>query len=274
MCEVLQVSRAGYYAWLRYEPSQTQLRREKLLQAIKQIHLDVSPDYGSPRVHRELVSRGIVCSENTVAKIMQQEGIQARSKRKFRVSTTDSNHDLPIAPNRLKQRFEAERCDEVWLTDITYIATDEGFTYLCTVEDLYSRRIVGWAVSRQVNAKLAMDALQQAIDLRNPPAGMIVHSDRGSQFASLEYQQKLSEYQLLASMSGKGNCYDNAPMESFYRSFKVEEVYWSRYASHEEATRSVINYIDRFYNRIRLHSSIGYLSPIEFERTGVSESNC
>lgn len=216
-------------------------------------------------MHGELKKHGIEYSKNTVAKLMRNEGIRARCKRKFRVTTTDSKHDSPIAPNRLNQKFTTSKMNQVWLTDFTYIPTKEGFTYLCTVEDLCSRRIVGWATSKHIDSQLALDALDQAIALRDPPQGLIVHSDRGSQFASLAYQNRLTAGNFLQSMSRKGNCYDNAPMESFFRSFKVEEVYWNEYQTHEQATRAVIDYIDRFYNPVRLHSSLKYQSPIQFE---------
>jgi transposase InsO family protein len=263
---VLQVSRSAYYKWRKAEPAAASVKRKKAIDKIKRIHKQPRmADYGSPRMHGELKKQGIELSKNTVAKLMRGEGIRARCRRKFRVVTTDSKHDRPIAPNRLNQDFKAQKMNQVWLTDFTYIPSKEGFTYLCTVQDLCSRRIVGWATSRRIDATLALDALNQAIALRNPQAGLVVHSDRGSQFASLTYQNRLSTCEFLQSMSRKGNCYDNAPMESFFRSFKVEEVYWNEYETHEQATRGVIDYIDRFYNRVRLHSSLDYLSPTEFE---------
>lgn len=271
-CEVLQVSRAGYYRWRNRKPSPRQQRREELVEHVQRVHREVSLDYGSPRVYRELAAAGVGGCLNTVAKVMKDAGLRARTKRKFRVVTTDSKHGLPIAPNLLQQNFQAERPNLVWLTDITYIHTLEGFTYLCTVEDLCSRRIVGWATGRTMTTQLVLDALQQAIDLRTPQPGLIVHSDRGSQFASLEYQQRLARHGFRQSMSGRGNCYDNAPMESFFRSYKVEEVYWAEYETHEQATRGVVDYIDRFYNRIRRHSSLGYVSPIAFEQSKLFES--
>ncbi len=275
LCEILKVSRSGFYTWRKRQLS-TQQRgtRRKILQEIELIHLEVSLDYGSPRVHRELVDRGYRCCENTVAKIMKQEGIRARSRRKFRIATTDSNHDLPIAPNLLKQEFSADWPDSIWLTDITYIKTQQETTYLCTILDLYSRRIIGWQTSRSMHVQLVLDALQQAVDLRAPRPGLIVHSDRGSQFASLAFQTRLDKYGIVQSMSRKGNCYDNAPMESFFRSFKVEEVYWSDYETHEEATQATGNYIERFYNRTRRHSSLGYVSPIDFEKKKVKHMSC
>jgi putative transposase len=221
--------------------------------------------YGSPRMFRELKSSGVACAKNTVARIMRLAGIRAISVPRFRPSTTSSGHQLPIAPNRLNQDFVAQKVNQVWLTDFTYIRTKEGFTYLCAIQDLFSRRIVGWATSRSLDTELALAALNQALALRSPKAGLIVHSDRGSQFASNGYRERLEKLGLLQSMSGKGNCYDNAPMESFFRSFKVEEVYQQNYETHEHATRNAIDYIERFYNSVRLHSSIDYVSPIQHE---------
>jgi putative transposase len=209
-------------------------------------------------MHQELNQAGIKCCENTVAKLMKQEGIRAKVAPKFKVVTTDSKHDLPIAPNRLGQAFQAQKPNEVWLTDFTYIHRKEGFSYLCTVQDLYSRKIVGWAVGVNIDTKLALEALGQAVALRKPPKGLIVHSDRGSQFASLAYRNRLERHAYLQSMSRKGNCYDNAPMESFFQSFKTEEVYQTRYETHQDVAQGATNYIERFYNASGLHSALGY----------------
>lgn len=269
MCRLLEVSRAAYYKWSALEeagPTESQVRRELIVSEIRSIHSRPFFDsYGSPRMVRELVKSGIKCSENTVAKVMKEAGIRAVSAKRFRISTTDSKHDLPISENLLNQDFLVKSLNSVWLTDFTYIHVLEDFTYLCAVEDLCSRRIVGWATSQKIDAKLALAALDQAVALRQPPSGLIVHSDRGAQFASLAYRQRLAKHSIVQSMSRKGNCYDNAPMESFYRSFKVEEVYHKKYETHEHATRCVVDYIERFYNRDRMHSSLDYLSPIEFE---------
>lgn len=238
-----------------------------IVSEIKRIHsLPRHDDYGSPRMHRELVSQGIDCCENTVAKLMKENRIQARRKPRFRISTTDSNHDLPIAPNRLKQQFSVLNINQVWLTDFTYIPTTEGFSYLCAFKDLCSRRIVGWAMSRKIDAQLALTALNQAIALREPPPGLIIHSDRGSQYASHAFRKRIKDCEFLQSMSRKGNCYDNAPMESFFKTFKVEEVCHEKYESHEHAVRAANDYIERFYNPKRLHSALGYVSPTEFEQ--------
>lgn len=197
---------------------------------------------------------------------MRENQIQARSKPKFKVSTTDSNHDFPIAPNRLNQQFSVSKVNQVWLTDFTYIPTWEGFSYLCAFKNLCSRRIVGWAMSRSIDAQLALAALSQAIALRDPPRGLIIHSDRGSQFASKAFRKRILDCSFEQSMSRKGNCYDNAPMESFFKSFKGEEVYHEKYESHEQAVRAANDYIERFYNPIRLHSALDYVSPNEFEQ--------
>ena len=223
--------------------------------------------YGSPRMHRALRRRGVACSRNTVAKYMREEGIRAKRKTKFRIATTDSDHDRTIAPNRVNQQFETKSINQVWLTDLTYIRTREGFSYLCAVEDLHSRRIVGWDIRRSLSAELAVSALEQAIALRDPSPGLIVHSDRGSQFASDPFRKRLTQRRLIQSMSRKGNCYDNAPMESFFKSFKTESVGETIFESHEHAARAAVDYIERFYNRHRLHSALDYQSPVEFEAT-------
>ena len=272
---MLEVSRSGYYDWLDREPSLTTVKQAELVQEIRRIReLPRHDDYGSPRMHRLLLKNGYFCCENTVARLMRQHEIKARTARKFRVVTTDSGHDQPIAKNLLEQRFEAERPNRVWLTDFTYIPTKAGFTYLCTIEDLYSRRIVGWATGRKIDTELALKALMQAVALRSGLQGLILHSDRGSQFASYEFRESLQRCGFLQSMSRKGNCYDNAPMESFFRSFKVEEASRTDYETHEEATRNVTDYIERFYNRTRLHSSLGYRSPAEYEKLRLWEVAC
>jgi putative transposase len=265
-CRVLEVTRAAYYKWASREVSVTKQTQVKIVTEVKRIHsIRRFDDYGSPRLCRELVANGIQCSKNTVAKLMRQAGIAARTKPKFRVSTTDSNHEQPIAPNLLDQCFVVSKLNCVWLTDFTYVPTLEGFTYLCTIEDLCSRKIVGWATSTSIDTSLALAALNQAIALRCPEAGLILHSDRGSQFASLAYRDRLVRCNYLQSMSRKGNCYDNAPMESFFKSYKSEEVNRHQYQTHEHATRGVIDYIERFYNPVRLHSSLDYVSPNRYE---------
>ncbi|NND96103.1 MAG: IS3 family transposase [Pirellulaceae bacterium] len=267
LCRVLDVTRAAYYRFAGRSISASETKQEEITRLIKQIRSEKHHDaYGSPRMHRELVRRGIKCCRNTVAKCMRRAGIRANRRTKFRISTTDSNHDQPVAANLLNQDFSTETINQVWLTDITYIATKEGFTYLCAIVDLHSRKIVGWSTSRTIDSELVLAAMNQAIALRDPKAGLIVHSDRGSQYASEAFRHRLAKHGIIQSMSRRGNCYDNAPMESFFKSYKTEEVNDELYATHEQATRGASDYIERFYNPRRLHSSLNYQSPIDFEQ--------
>tara|TARA_R110002073_G_C9389456_1_gene573636 strand:- start:70 stop:954 length:885 start_codon:yes stop_codon:yes gene_type:complete len=266
LCRTLEVTRAAYYQFVGRNVTTTEKKETQITQAIKRVQLERHHDaYGSPRMHRELLKRGFQCSRNTVAKYMRKAGIQANRRTKFRISTTDSNHNEPIANNLLEQKFSAETIDQVWLTDITYIPTKEGFSYLCVFIDLHSRKVVGWKTSRNIDSELVVSALTQALVLRSPEAGLIVHSDRGSQYASEHFRSRLTAHGLIQSMSRRGNCYDNAPMESFFKSYKTEEAQ-QIYDTHEQATRGVSDYIECFYNPLRLHSSLGYQSPIDFEQ--------
>ena len=267
LCRVLEVTRAAYYKFLKRKSSLTKTKQEEITDGIKEIRMEKHNDsYGSPRMHRELLVRGIQCCRNTVAKCMKKAGITANRRSKFRISTTDSNHDFPIAPNLLNQDFTAQQLDQIWLTDITYIQTQEGFAYLCAFADLCSRKIVGWETSRHIDSELVIGAFEQAVTLRSPTSGLIVHSDRGSQYASSVFRDRLTKYEMTQSMSRRGNCYDNAPMESFFKSYKTEEVQDNIYETFEHATRGVSDYIEHFYNPRRLHSSIDYRSPIDYER--------
>lgn len=265
MCQVLAVAPSGYYDWLGRLVSPTQQRRERLEQQIRAIHAKVKRRYGSPRIHAELRAQDEPCCVNTVAKIMKAAGIQAASHRKFRVQTTDSRHDFPVAENHLNQTFVATKPNEVWLSDITYIATSEGFLYLAAVEDIYSRMVVGWSMSTSMESRLVVNALAMAIERRLPGADLLLHSDRGSQYASEHYQRVLDQHDITCSMSRVGNCYDNAPMESFWASLKKELVYQETYPTIEAAKASVFEYIEVFYNRQRRHSALDYRSPAEFE---------
>lgn len=271
-CAVLKVSRSGYYKWLQREPSKTQQKQQEIVSKIKQVHLKYEQSYGSPRMQRELQAEGVKCCENTVAKLMRRERLAARTRRRFKVVTTDSNHDSPIAANLLGRDFVAEKPDQVWLTDFTYLNTQDGVCYLCAVEDLCSRKIVGWAISKKIDAALACKALQQAIDLRSPKAGLILHSDRGSQYASDTFRGLLDSNAIRQSMSRKGNCYDNAPMESFFGRLKTELIHWQDFTSLENATRKVGKYISQFYNVTRRHSSLDFVSPVEYESKRLYES--
>lgn len=264
-CRVFGVSVSGYYGWKDRPESGRAKENRRLLEEIRDIHTGRRRSYGSPRVHEELVARGMDCSLNRVARVMRENGIVSISKRKFK-HTTDSGHDYPIAPNLLDRNFDVLRPNEVWVSDITYIATDEGWLYLATVMDLCLRRIVGWAMDKRMTRGLVIDALDMAVKDRRPGPGVLHHSDRGSQYASDDYQERLKKNKMVCSMSRKGDCWDNAVMESFYRSLKVECVYLTRYRTREEARRDIFTYIELFYNRVRRHSYLGYLSPEEYER--------
>lgn len=235
-----------------------------LLSEIRVIHRKSRETYGSPRVTAELRDRGIRCGRNRVARIMRDNGICAKMRRKFK-RTTDSRHNLPVAANLLDQDFAVGRPNSVWAGDITYVPTDEGWLYLATVLDLYSRQVVGWSMKRRMTRDLVVDALKQAVGRRKPPPGLIHHSDRGSQYASGEFQELLNKHGFLCSMSRKGNCYDNACVESFFGTLKTEMICFERYKTRDDARRSIFEYIEVFYNRQRKHSTLGYKSPVEFE---------
>jgi putative transposase len=267
MCQVLDVSTGGYYQWRIRPPSARQERGEALVAEIKSIHREVKARYGSPRIHAELVARGHSCCVNTVARLMSRAGVAAKTRRKFRC-TTDSNHGHPVAENILDRQFEPEAADRAWTADITYIPTREGWLYLAAVEDLYSRRIVGWSMSERIDSRLVVDALEMAVSRRLPGAGLVAHSDRGSQYASEHYRRALADHGIACSMSRRANCWDNAPMESFFASLKKELVHDEDYATREEARSSIFDSIEVFYNRVRRHSSLGYRSPVEYERAG------
>jgi putative transposase len=267
MCKVLSVSRSGFYAWNRRSPSSQELRRQQLSDLIHKAHQASRCTYGSPRVHRELTAQGVPCAENTVAKLMRQQGIRSKAQRRFTPKTTDSRHANPIAQNTLDRNFQVEQPNEVWAADITYIATAQGWLYLAIVMDLCTRRIVGWATADHLRAELATAALRMALSHTNPFPGVLHHSDRGTQYASQEYRELMAKHNLEASMSGVGNCYDNAVVESFFSTLKRELVYHANYQTREEARQSLFEYMEVFYNRQRRHSTLGYRSPLEFELT-------
>ena len=266
MCRVLKVSRSGYYAWCRRPVSAREMANQKLTQQIQEIHQHSRQTYGSPRIQAELADNGVKCGHNRVARLMREAELRAKQKRKFKVTTTDSAHNYPVAPNLLDQDFQASRPNEKWVGDITYIATDEGWLYLAAVMDLYSRRIVGWAMGDTLERWLPLAALQMAIETRQPPPGLLHHSDRGSQYASDEYQAWLTKYQIQGSMSRTGNCYDNAPIESFFGTLKTELVHHRYYATRAEAKTDIFEYIEVFYNRFRRHSALDNLCPAVFEK--------
>jgi putative transposase len=265
VCEVLEVSRSGYYAWRDRPASPQNRRRAELAVKIQAVHAEHRKVYGSPRIFKALRAQGEQVSENTVAKVMRLQGLRGKVKRKFVPRTTNSAHAQPIAPNVLARQFTAQAPNRKWAGDITYISTDEGWLYLAGVIDLHSRRIVGWSMADHMQTDLVADALTMALSRRQPPAGLLHHSDRGVQYASDAYQQLLMEHGIDVSMSGKGDCWDNAVIESFWATLKNELVHHEHYATREQARRSIFEYIEVFYNRKRLHSSLGYVSPETFE---------
>ena len=264
MCSVLEVSRQGFYAWWRRTPSQHTLDDLSLAARIKAIHAGSRGRYGSPRVHAQLHKEGVRVGKKRVERLMREQGLEARRKRKFR-RTTDSNHSLPVAPNVLERDFETDGPNQVWVTDITYVGTREGWLYLAAILDLFSRRVVGWAMSTSLDRGLALDALHMALDDRHPPAGLVHHSDRGCQYASHDYRSLLDANGIVCSMSRKGDCWDNAVAESFFGGLKSELVNDADFATRAEARTALFEYIEVFHNRQRLHSSLGYLTPVEFE---------
>jgi putative transposase len=265
VCRVLAVSRSGYYAWRDRPMSDRQARADQLEAKICAVHEQTRCVYGSPRLCKALQSQGEAVCENTVAKVMRRCGIRARSKKTFVPRTTDSTHDRPVAANLLDRQFEASLPDQKWAADLTYVRTGEGWLYLAAVMDLCSRKIVGWSMSDHLKADLVSNALHMALQRRRPEAGLLHHSDRGVQYACEDYQHLLTQNGLVCSMSRKGNCWDNAMMESFFATLKSELVNHQQYATHEQARASIFEYVEVFYNRQRLHSALGYQSPEAFE---------
>jgi len=268
MCRVLDVSRSGYYAWRKRPVSSREMANQGVKELIEDIYYQSRQTYGSPRIQVELADRGIRCGVNRIARLMSEEELVAKQSAKFKVLTTDSAHDYPVAPNLLQQDFTASRANEKWLADITYIPTAEGWLYL--VMDLYSRRIIGWAMDDTLERWLAIEALQMAIETRQPPPHLIHHTDRGSQYASDDYQALLTQAQMQVSMSRTGNCYDNAPMESCIGTLKTELVHHCHYATRAEAKTDIFEYIEVFYNRFRRHSALDYQCPVDFEQSAIS----
>jgi len=264
ICHVLNISKSGYYTWLKKPKSNRDLENEGLLQKIINFHEKSGKKYGSPRIYEDLKEADISCSLNRVARIMKINNIQAKMRKKFK-ATTNSKHNYPIAENILDRNFSVNKKDKVWVSDISYLYTAEGWLYLCIIMDLFSRNIVGWSMDSHMKVDLVKDAFCMAYDKRQPAEGLIFHSDRGSQYASNEFRKLLNSKKYIASMSRKGNCWDNACAESFFHSLKTEEVYFNYYNSRAEARRNVFEYIEVFYNRKRRHSYLGYISPVDFE---------
>jgi len=265
MCAVLEVSPAGYYAWRERPVSARASANATLVAEIRQVHRDSGQRYGSPRVHAVLRTQGRGPSRGRIERLMRRYGIRAIMAPPRRVRTTDSRHNLPIAPNLIARNFTAAAPNRVWLADITYIPTAEGWLYLAAIMDLFSRKIVGWAMRDHMRAELVSSALAMAIRQQRPGAGLIHHSDRGAQYASHDYRAALAAADITASMSRKADCFDNAPMESFFHTLKTELVHHRQYQTRTEAQRDVFAFIEGFYNRTRLHSAIGYIAPIEME---------
>ena len=264
LCSVLVVSRSGFYAWTKRGESKRKASDAQLAVEIVAIHRRSRGTYGSPRVHAELRAKGISVSKKRVERLMREHGIEACRKRRFRC-TTDSNHALPIAPNRLNRNFLTNRPNQVWVTDVTYIPTGEGWLYLAAMVDLFSRRIVGYAMSAQNNRLLALEALQRALHARRPRRGLLHHSDRGSPYASNDYRELLRKRGIVASMSRKGDCWDNAVAENFFATLKAELTDAAHYPTRQAAIASIRNYLETFYNAARRHSHLGYMSSVEFE---------
>jgi len=266
MCRFLKVSRGGYYRWQNHVPGQREQDNERLLEKIKKIFKKGRKVYGSPRIHAELNAEGETCGRKRVARIMKDHGIKAKTKRKFKC-TTDSEHQHPIAPNLVEQRFLADDINQLWLSDITYIWTQEGWLYLAAILDVHSRKIVGWSLKTRLYKEIVTEAIHQALGRRQIMPDTIFHSDRGSQYASHEVSSLLKEKGFKQSMSGKGNCYDNAMMESFFHTLKTELVHDRRFATRDEAKQCIFDYIEIFYNRERRHSGINYMTPAQFEQS-------
>jgi len=264
MCRLLSVSCSGYYAWYKRPDSLCRQRNKALTVKIKSIFDEEKSRAGAIRIMKRLNQEGESVGRHRVAKIMRQNGWWAKAAKKYK-ATTNSNHRLPVCPNLLEQNFESSKANEKWVSDITYIWTDEGWLYLAVVMDCYSRKVVGWALSERMTAQLVIDALMMALWRRKMPCGVIVHSDRGSQYCSLAYQKLFVEYGLICSMSKRGDCYDNAAMESWNHSFKVEAIHGEKFSTRALAKNHVFEYIEVYYNKKRLHSKLGYVSPEYFE---------
>lgn len=265
MCRLLRVSRSGYYAWSKGGPSKRQRENEVILNKIREAYKISRGTYGSPRITDEIRASGMRHSRKRIARLMRINEIAAKTRKKFK-ATTYSGHKLPVAPNLLTKPFCATGPDRIWVSDITYVWTYEGWLYLTVILDLFSRRCIGWTMGDKITADLVLRAFNQAVLRRQPGPGLIFHSDRGVQYASEAFRNVLTRYGCIQSMSGKGNCYDNAVAESFFHTLKTEYVYFEKYETRAEAQRGIFEYIEVFYNRTRRHSAIGSRSPVDFER--------
>jgi len=269
LCQTLEVAPSGYYDWCRrqHQPAPRTRENHRLKEHIRRIHQASRQTYGAPRIQAQLRQDGLKCGRNRIARLMRQQALCGRLPRRYRVVTTDSRHDHPIAPNHLACTPRPTRPNQTWVADITYIQTAEGWLYLAAVLDLYSRKIVGWAVSERLDTALVLAAWNSAVGRCQPPPGLLFHSDRGVQYASGEYRQTLAAAQAVPSMSRQGNCYDNAAMESFWSTLKLELVYRTTFGTRAQARQALFNYIEIFYNRQRLHSALSYQTPVAFENS-------
>lgn len=266
MAEILGVSPSGYYEWRRRSKSFRSRHRLELARAIEDVHRSSRGAYGSPRIFKQLKALGFKTSRATIERLMRENGIRSKRRRRFRVVTTDSKHSLPVAQNHLAQQFEPTKPNEKWSADITYIPTKEGWLYLAVILDLFSRRVVGWSMDERMPTELTLRALRMALDGRSPEEGLMHHSDRGSQYAAGDYRRLLEQRGVVCSMSRRGNCYDNAVTESFFASLKTEFVHHEAFETRAEARTKIFEWIEAFYNRTRLHSTLGFMSPEQYER--------
>jgi putative transposase len=271
MCRVLKVSRSGFYAWCGRRPSQRTLANQALLQRIREIHVAARQTCGAIKTWEALKAAGERCGRNRVARLRQAHGIEANRLRRFR-SRYAAHNSAPPAPNLLNRDFQTEQADQVWVGDVTFIPTREGVLYLAVLLDLYSRRVVGWAMSSKINQPLVTDALQMAIDHRMPEAGLIHHTDQGAIYASSGYRALLQTHSMIPSMSRKGDCYDNAVAESFFANLKNELTWHRTFHTRDQARSAIFDYIEVFYNRQRLHQTLGYVSPVRYEQQRVAVS--
>lgn len=266
MCRCLQVSPAGFYAWRERPESSRSEANKKLLTLVTATHAQSRQTYGSPRIHAALRAEGVEAGRHRIARLMRAHALYAKTRRKFK-ATTQSDHHLPVAENILNREFVVNAPNKAWVGDITYVWTQEGWLYLAVLLDLFSRKVVGMALSDRIDRKLVIKALDQAIGARSPAPGLLTHSDRGSQYASHDYQKRLADEGLICSMSRKAECWDNSVAESFFGTLKQELIYHRTYTTREEATKEIFEYIEVFYNRQRRHSTLGYMTPVEFEAT-------
>ena len=265
MCGALEVSPSGYYAWINRPECRRNREDMRLVLEIKAVHRENRGTYGSPRIHAELKDRQLRHGKKRVARLMRENSIRAKQKKKFK-ATTDSKHCHPVSPNLLQRNFEADMPDRKWLADITYIPTREGWLYLAAILDLHSKIIVGWSMARRMTKRLVLEALEMAVGRRHPGSGLVHHTDRGSQYACADYQRALRSHGMICSMSRKGDCWDNAPMESWFHTLKTELVNHRDYQTRSQAKADIFDYIEVFYNRSRRHSALGYMTPAQYER--------